>query len=289
MRLLVCLLALAPFVVRAEMACPEQSLVRFDPQSWVKRMRAASTCAQVSAGLAAVGLAPFDGCTPGKRPVKVTTANAFRARLSAEGRDVRVLEVGATGDAAESEPLGAIQRSAIFAAVAPGTWCRVEVPELNRGPADFCTSTVFGFDTVVAKGRDALRVTDQERGCQVIGSYRVHSQTQSWWEVRGFRLAPLLSVEVSSSFDGHTGQHDSTEQTVTWSGDFPRVATISTKRKWCRLDTAALEQPEEERAGCRDEASRTVEVWKFDGETYALAATRPGNDVGPLDGGARLP
>ncbi len=283
MRLMPWLLVLAASTVTAQETCAPESTVQFDPASWEKRMRAATTCAQVSAGLDSVGLQQFrcegsaaDGTVEdlGKRPVKVVVARAFRARLSADGRDVRVLDVVTNGDPTEPA-LGPIQRSSIFVAVGPGTWCRLELPELNRGPDDFCTSTVFAFESLVARGRDALHVTDHERGCQVIGAYRAHVTTQTWWEVRGFRLVPLLSIETSSSFDLHDGQSDSTVQKLTWSGPFPRVATISTTNAWCRLTVEERENLGSTPAECHPGSSLRVEAWQFDDaqSRYVLAKT----------------
>lgn len=271
MRVLLCVLALtAPAVVHAE-TCPERAIVKLDPVSWAKRVRTAESVGALNPVLIAAHLAPVADEPDGRR-VSVSAANAFKARLDVAGREVRVLNVLATvldESMGEDGVAADIQRGAVLVAIEPGTWCLIETPFLEADGSAYgsrlCDPTVFGFEPLIAKKRDALRVVESHPWCGTAGNDRGGSSSESWWEVRGFALVGLLRIESESAYHSASAIGNGTSRSVTWSGGYPRVATVVVAEScmgqrgeddlddWTREIAA--------RNPCRD--AHTVETWKY--------------------------
>ena len=260
-----CTLALFASAARAVDTCDPGAVVRVDPEAWLRQLRASSTCARVSGLLSAIRLATELDCSDPDALVTVRAEGA-PAQLSVEGRQVRVIRATVEGLPPNDPKLFAV----VLVAVSPGAWCRVEIP--SSGDLE-CGNIAVDLESVVAKRRKALHLTVVRESCAAIGCDRWSEEEQSWWEVRGVALAPLLSVTTwTSSFSPCRREGSQEQRTVTWSGGMPRVATISTEKTSCTFDPAQLEQPEGERADCQSETSKSSTVWRFDGTAYRQMA-----------------
>jgi len=252
--------------------CVSGDVKGFDPRQWARRVRAATTCGQQAAALASGGFTDLVSC-PDRRaraPLKFVEVTSSAPWRSAEGQPVHLLSVAFEGESGETRT-----RWSLLVAPAPRRWCRVETTTFqaqNLVPQECAESsavwTKFTIEQLIGPRRDALHLETERPSCAVIGCDRQGSVETSWWEVREQTLTRLVGFDLwNSSYSACREPGSMTTRTVTWSGPYPRVATVVVEQRTTTCapadEVARAEDPEREEV-CTDESSRTTELWTFD-------------------------
>ena len=212
----------------AEEGCPAAQRVEVDLEAWAKRARKVKTAAAFDKVLAALGWAPDtdedSACEP--RGLQKAKVDLFPARLrdGEEGRVVQVLAVRCP----ESDGAWQVQRGAAFLPLGKDRWCRVAMPFLDRsgsgwGP-QLCEPARFAFQALTSPKRVAVKLIDTQGWCGSSGSDRGNEVTTSFWEVQGWRFAPLLSATTFKAiYHSPTPPIETLTATLRPRGAFPKV------------------------------------------------------------------
>lgn len=274
-----------PNLARAEPStCPVSNRIRFNPDAWVKKLRATSDPQQLQNLLTAAGLDPISlECDREDRRPWFTAVSAFRAPIDTEGREVRAVNV--LGALCEDKPddmthaAPEFQRGAIYVATGEGEWCKLDAPFLNAqgsayGP-QLCSPTVFGVDTLVSEDRKTLRVVEKQEWCGGAGSARGDKESLAYYEVRGWTLHPLVRLQIfDGAYHSAAGVGWSTQSRVRITGKPPKTIEVSTEKSCLPAADGLPADPSIlEAYACTPSKSRSI--WRHRGDRYQEERVAP--------------
>ncbi|MCA3013215.1 MAG: hypothetical protein INH41_12545 [Myxococcaceae bacterium] len=171
----------------------------------------------------------------------------------------------------------ALTRWSLLVTETPRRWCRVDLSVLGERLPTSCaendefTSSNLVTERLVGPDRVALHLSSKFVRCHIVGCDSGSGASESWWEVRGAVLEPLLDITTwESSVSRCSVGGQLTTREVVWSRTFPRVATVKTTRSTtCSERSSADSNDSENNSACVDGESVTQDAWHWTGFGFA--------------------
>lgn len=205
-----------------EAGCARGRRVQVKPQELKKKVRAASSAAELKTLLAPLGMTTEwmkDECTKTEKPSVVL--DVFRARIvSADAQD---FVFQARGDVCAS--LQVLDGVVLHPLEGQDTFCAIPMPFLPRVPDNFHRSTTFGFENLTDPVRQVFKVESKREDSR--NTY----EELSYWEAQGGELRSIFFIE-SGEHMGFENAVSSVKVTVRGSG-FPRELRLEEESRSC--------------------------------------------------------